>query len=239
MGIFAGIYYWFPKMTGRLLNEGLGKIHFWLFFTGMNMTFGPMHYLGLIGMPRRQYTYSGGMGWDFWNLVASVGVFVIIAGMLVFIANVVRSRKYGEVASDDPWDGRTLEWTIPSPPPHYNFGVIPTVRGRDPFWEQKYPGGGHVPHAVPSGASDHGSDRAGANYDGHHEPEPVGIHMPGPSYFPLVTALGLALLTASLVFHPFAWWIGTPLLGPVDPLTAGLGLILMLWGVFGWAFEPA
>ncbi|MBI4236589.1 MAG: cytochrome c oxidase subunit I [Chloroflexi bacterium] len=234
MGIFAGIYYWFPKMTGRLLHEGLGKLHFWLFFVGMNMTFGPMHYLGLVGMPRRNYTYPSGMGWDLWNLVASIGVFVIIAGALVFIYNVVRTTRRGEVASNDPWDGRTLEWSIASPPPHYNFAEIPTVHSRDAFWKEKYPGGGHVPHRVPAGAAGH------EGYGTRHENANAAhaIQMPGPSYYPIVTALGLALLMASLVFHPFSGLVG-PLFGSVDPFMAGLGLLLMVWGIFGWAFEPA
>jgi cytochrome c oxidase subunit 1 len=153
MGIFAGIYYWFPKVTGRMMNETLGKIHFWLFFMGMNLTFGPMHLVGILGMPRRIYTYPSGMGWDFLNQIETISVFIIIAGMLIFLQNAIKSARSGEVAGDDPWDGRTLEWTIPSPPPEYNFATIPVVHSREPLWDIKHPElGDHLPSVA--GASD-------------------------------------------------------------------------------------
>ncbi len=136
-GLFAGAFFWYPKITGRMLDERLGKIQFWLMLIGFNMTFGPFHILGLQGMPRRVYTYPEDHGWDFWNMVSTVGSFVIGVAVLVFIYNLWVSRKHPEVG-DDPWDARTLEWSIPSPPPEYNFAEIPVVTARDDFWHQKY-----------------------------------------------------------------------------------------------------
>ena len=153
--IFAGIYYWWPKMTGRMLGETLGKLHFWLMFIGMNVTFFPMHFLGLDGMPRRVYTYDSAMGWDFWNGVATVGAFLIAVSTLIFLHNALRSLRKGEQAENDPWDGRTLEWSISSPPPVYNFATIPTTHSRDAFWEEKYGNGGHdAPVPVAGGSRD-------------------------------------------------------------------------------------
>ncbi len=212
MGILGGIYFWFPKMTGRLLDERLGKLHFWLMFIGMNGVFGPMHYLGLIGMPRRIYTYQEGMGWEFWNMFASLSLVVLIVGFLVFLFNVRRSLRQGEVAGADPWDGRTLEWSIPSPPPHYNFRDIPEVYSREPFWDQKY-GGEHMPHPVPAGA---------ATDPGHDDGDDIA--MPNPSYYPFVLALGMGVLGLVLVTHML-------MLIPA--------VLLILWGAFGWMFEPA
>jgi cytochrome c oxidase subunit 1 len=138
-GLFAGIYYWFPKMTGRRFQEGLGKLHFWLFFIGMNLVFMPMHFLGLAGMPRRIYTYATGRGWDIWNLVETVGAFIIAAGVLVFITNFFVTVLKPATNEPDPWDGFTLEWTTSSPPPPYNFEEIPTVHGERPLWDSKHP----------------------------------------------------------------------------------------------------
>jgi cytochrome c oxidase subunit 1 len=133
-GLFSGAYYWWPKITGKLLDERLGKVHFWLMMLGFNVTFFPQHYLGLIGMPRRIYTYAGDLGWGFWNMVSTIGAFTIALSLLVFIANVIKTTRAGKVASADPWDGRTLEWSIPSPPPVYNFARVPQVHDRDELW---------------------------------------------------------------------------------------------------------
>src|SRR5262249_51246550 len=120
-GLFAGLYYWWPKMLGRRLDERLGQLHFWLMLVSFNLTFFPMHFLGLMGMPRRIYTYPAGLAWDFWNRVATVGAFGIGLATLVFAWNAARSLAgRGGRAGADPWDGRTLEWAIPSPPPAYN-----------------------------------------------------------------------------------------------------------------------
>ncbi len=216
-GLFAGIYYWFPKFTGRMMHEGWGKLHFWIMFIGFNLTFQPMMILGLMGMPRRIQTYPDGYGYGFWNMMATVGAFMIASSILVFMYNVVRSLKKGEIAGDDPWDGRTLEWTIPSPPPAYNFAQIPQVHALDDFWHRKYaedPKGRPIP--VPAGASDHASHDEHA--DGH------GIHMPSPSYFPLIAAAGLPLIATGLIY---------------DMAIVAAGALVLLVGLYGWILEPA
>jgi cytochrome c oxidase subunit I len=139
LAIFAGVFYWFPKLSGRMLNDTLGKIQFWLFFIGLNLTFFPMHILGLLGMPRRQYTYPPGLGWDGLNLTASIGVLFLIVGVLIFIANWFITIRKPATAPGDPWDGFTLEWATTSPPPTENFVTIPVVRSRRPYWDTKYP----------------------------------------------------------------------------------------------------
>jgi cytochrome c oxidase subunit 1 len=136
---FAGIYYWFPKATGRMLSETLGRWHFWLFVLGFQMTFLTMHVPGMLGMPRRIYTYEAGRGWDLWNLICTLGVIPQAVAILIFVWNVIRSLMKGERAGNDPWDAWTLEWTTTSPPPEYNFAQIPTVRSRRPLWDLKHP----------------------------------------------------------------------------------------------------
>jgi cytochrome c oxidase subunit 1 len=138
-GIFGGIYYWFPKMTGRFLGDRLGQVQFWLMMIGVNLTFFPMHLLGLLGMPRRIYTYPANLGWNLDNLLASIGAFIIAASVLVFLWNLFVSLGNGQKAGDDPWDAFTLEWDTSSPPAHYNFLTIPTVRSRRPFYDKKNP----------------------------------------------------------------------------------------------------
>ena len=137
--IFAAIYYWFPKATGKMLSEKIGRWHFWVFVLGFNMTFGTMHFQGLLGMPRRIYTYDSGRGWDDLNLITSIGVIFQALGVLFFLWNVLSSLRDGEDAGDDPWDAWTLEWSTTSPPPAYNFETIPTVRSRRPLWDRKHP----------------------------------------------------------------------------------------------------
>jgi cytochrome c oxidase subunit 1 len=132
--LFGGFYYWFPKMTGRLLDERLGAWHFGLFFVGFNLTFFPMHVLGLRGMPRRIYTYPPEVGWGGLNLLVSLGAVLMIAGVGVFLVNAWKSLRAGVLASDNPWNASTLEWATSSPPPHCNFFRPPTVTSRDPLW---------------------------------------------------------------------------------------------------------
>ncbi len=138
-GVFAGLYYWFPKMTGKLLNERLGQVHFWLMLIGVNLTFFPMHILGLLGMPRRIYTYPDNLGWNDLNLLATIGAFTIAAAVLVFLWNFVITLRSGQPAGTDPWDAFTLEWDTDSPPKPYNFPVLPIVRSRRPFYDKKNP----------------------------------------------------------------------------------------------------
>ncbi len=215
-GIFGGIYYWFPKFTGKLLSDHLGKWNFWLMLIGFNLTFQPMMVLGMLGMPRRIQTYPSGLGWDFWNMLATVGAFTIAVSVLVFMYNVFISLRRGEAAGDDPWDARTLEWSIPSPPPEHNFDVVPVVHSVDDWWHKKYvEGPDGVPVRVPAGAAVGTATHGDA---GH------AIHMPSPSYFPLLAACGLPVMAFGFIYS-FA-------LIPV-------GVIILAVGLFGWALEPA
>src|SRR6266542_3204223 len=193
-GLFSGIYYWWPKITGRLLDERLGKLHFWLMMIGFNMTFFPQHFLGIIGMPRRIYTYAPDLGWNFWNMVSTIGSFIIAVSLLFFIANVVKTMRAGKTAGNDPWDGRTLVWSIPSPPPVYNVARIPAVHDRDEFWLQKN-GDGHggKPASRPPAAT----------------PQDIAaIHMPAPSYWPLVLALALAVMVSGMLVSTYQIIVG-------------------------------
>ncbi len=137
--LFAAFYYWFPKITGRMMSEELGKWHFWLFVIGFHMTFDFMHIVGLLGMPREIYTYQPGHHWAVWNLIVTVGAFIQAIAVLIFVYNLVRSHFYGEMAGNDPWDAWTLEWATTSPPPSYNFAEDPMVRSRRPLWDLKHP----------------------------------------------------------------------------------------------------
>jgi cytochrome c oxidase subunit I len=137
--LFAAFYYWFPKMSGRMYVERLGKLHFWLFVIGFHLTFDFMHIPGLLGMPRRIYTYEPGRGWDIWNLIVTLGVLFQMAGILVFVGNLLWSLLRGERAGSDPWDAWTLEWSTPSPPPEYNYATVPVVKSRRPLWDLKHP----------------------------------------------------------------------------------------------------
>ena len=138
-GVFGAFYYWYPKVTGRLMSETLGKWHFWLFIIGFHLTFDVMHIPGMLGMPRRIYTYEATRGWEGLNLIIGIGALFQTVGTLIFVYNLVRSYKLGEVAGHDPWDAWTLEWATPSPPPVYNFAVDPTVHSRRPLWDLKHP----------------------------------------------------------------------------------------------------
>jgi cytochrome c oxidase subunit 1 len=139
MAVFAGSYYWYPKVLGKMMNETLGKWHFWLFVIGFHLTFDFMHVPGLLGMPRRVYTYEASRGWEIWNLIVSIGVIFQIIGILLWVADVIWSYYKGEIAGNDPWDAWTLEWHTTSPPPEYNYAEIPVIRSRRPLWDLKHP----------------------------------------------------------------------------------------------------
>ena len=223
-GLLAAAYYWFPKMTGRMMDERLGKINFWTTFIGFNATFFPMHFLGLAGMPRRYYTYGEGSGWSMWNGVVSLGAMLLAGSILLFVYNLGKSLKYGEIAGNNPWDASALEWAIPSPPPVYNFANQPLVGHRDPLWWDKYDQheGTHSHRGDPQ-------DLSMVNEVTGH------IHMPNPSIFPVVAALGLFLIALGMLFNGSSITIGLFHL----PVISGLGVIVILLGIFGWAFEPA
>ena len=218
LAIFSGFYFWFPKFFGRMLNERMGKINFWTMLIGFNLTFFPMHLLGLYGQPRRTYRYDTGMGWTGLNQIVSIGSFLVAFSVLIFLVNVIFSlvAKRGAVAGNDPWDARTLEWSISSPPPAYNFAEIPQVSGPDGFWDQKYTEDdqGRL-LAIPSG----GSASAKPESDGS------GIHLPSPSIYPLVVAIGILPIAYGAVFE--------------NLIMVGAGVLVMLFGMYAWAIEPS
>jgi len=220
-GYVAGVYYWFPKWTGKMLSEGIGKLQFWLMLVGFNLTFGPMHILGLNGMPRRTYRYGEGLGWDFWNLMATTGAFLIAFSVLIFIYNIVKSRRSGIPAGDDPWDGRTLEWTISSPPPVHNFDEVPVVRSLDDFWHRKYSEDEDGRPVVIAEIEE------GMGADGGEEVQIENIHMPSPSYYPVLTSAGLVCAGFGFAYLGLGGWI-----------VVGTGILIAMWGFFGWSLEP-
>jgi cytochrome c oxidase subunit I+III len=194
--LFGAIYFWFPKVTGRMLDERAGAWNFWTFFVGFNVTFFPMHLLGMIGMPRRIYTYKSGLGWDLWNLIASLGSVLIAVSMIIFLVNVVVSLRRGRIAGDNPWDASGLEWATSSPPPVYNFLHTPVVTGREPLWEVE----GVLP--VMTGV---GVDAREALCTTIVEAEPD-IRQPsaGPTVWPLIAAIATTALFIGSIFHEWA-----------------------------------
>ena len=191
-GLFAGLYFWFPKLTGKMYDETWGKISFWGLFIGMNLTFFPMHFLGMNGMPRRIYTYAEEFGWGDLNMLASLGYIVIFLGMIAFVIAMVRGLRNGQRAGHDPWDAPGLEWSISSPPPDYNFAEIPQVEGLDQYW------------IVKARAKANGQDQVPA------EPhvDPSTIHMPSPSYWPIFIAAGVGLMAGGIVSHYALSFVG-------------------------------
>jgi cytochrome c oxidase subunit I len=213
-------YFWFPKMSGRMLDERLGRWNFWTMFLGFNLAFLPMHLTGLFGMPRRVYTYAEGMGWDTLNLITSIGSFVFAIGVLLFFINVAKSWKGGAIAGANPWDAPTLEWSVSSPPPPYNFAIIPTVASRHPLWEQRLDEGGAVSSLDRGMLLDSGKETIGTSaLDA--EPDMV-LEMPGDSLAPLLLALGISILFVGLLLKI---WPVTVLGGAV----AALALLTWLW----------
>ncbi|MCB1949344.1 MAG: cytochrome c oxidase subunit I [Burkholderiales bacterium] len=216
--VIGGIYYWFPKFTGRMMNEKLGKWSFWVMFIGFNAAFFPMHIAGLLGMPRRIYTYSSHMGWDTVNMITSIGSFIFAIGILIFLVNVMISLKRGVLAGSNPWDAATLEWSISSPPPAYNFAVIPIIASRHPLWENRL-----------NESSERSSLSEGYLLTAGHEtigtspidakPQVI-LKMPGDSYIPFFVGLFVSLLFVGLLFH---WW------SFIGVMTAACCITLILW----------
>ncbi|OIQ69299.1 cytochrome c oxidase subunit 1 [mine drainage metagenome] len=219
--VIGGIYYWFPKMTGRLMDERLGRWNFWVMFIGFNLAFFPMHVIGLLGMPRRVYTYPSGYGWDTLNLASSIGAFLFAIGVLLFLINVLRSLRQGEKAGPNPWDASTLEWSTPSPPQPYNFAVIPTLASRHPLWEDRLgeeDAGRSILDRGP--LLDHGRETLGTTaLDG--EPDVI-LKMPEDSCAPIVMALLLTALCYCALIH--SWWLCV-----VSVLGIFVCLVIWLW----------
>ncbi len=223
LGLFAGLYFWWPKIFGRMLNERLGRWNFWLTVIGMNLTFGPMHILGLQGQPRRMYVWTearageGFFNLGFWNQVSSVGSFILALGVLLFFINAFRSRK-SPPAPADPWNARSLEWITTSPPKAHNFDRTPTVHALDEFFHRKYEDvgtdGHHDVKLVATGEEIIAIEEA--NADAH-------IHMPSPSYWPFVLTVGMMMICYGVIY--------TSLL-----IAAGVGVCIL--ALFGWALEP-
>ncbi len=214
--LLCGLQYWFPKATGRVMNETWGKINFYAVFVGFNLAFFPMHILGMTGMPRRTHTYKAEMGWADANFWSTIGALLLGLGIAAFVVQMIYSGFKGKKASDDPWNARTLEWLTANPPKEYNFAYTPVIRSRDQFWEDKH------------GAPENRMKRIA--------PDAHGIHMPDQSWWPLVTSLGLFVACLGMVFHRYelnffglSWENSFQILIP--------GLLLTLFGIFMWALE--
>ncbi|MDH3755180.1 MAG: cytochrome c oxidase subunit I [Acidimicrobiia bacterium] len=216
LGLFGGMYFWWPKVFGHMLNEKWGKLNFWTMLIGFNLTFGPMHLLGLQGMSRRIQTYSSGQGFDFWNLVSTIGSFVIALSVLIFVMNIWLSKRNAPnlpPPGPDPWDGRSLEWSTASPTPEHNFDYVPDIESLDDFWHRKW------------GEDENGrivrlASAAEIAQDGSR----TGVHLPSPSYWPIVAATGLPLIGYGLIFN---LWL------------SALGGAVLLGAIYGWIMEPA
>jgi cytochrome c oxidase subunit 1 len=223
LGIFAGFYYWWPKVFGKCLDEKLGKWNFWLMIFGLNLTFGPMHIIGLQGQPRRMYIWTddrageGFFNLAFWNFWMTIGSYILAIGVLLFIINVWVTSRRGAKSPLDPWDARTLEWMTSNPPKEHNFDVIPTVHAVDEFFHRKYEEDPEteVVHKVTSAEEILAEQEA--NADAH-------IHMPSPSYWPIVLAFGLPIIAYGVIY---------------SLLMAVVGVVILLLGMFGWALEPS
>ena len=207
--LFAGIYYWFPKISGKMMSESLGRVVFYTMFIGFNLAFFPMHLLGMTGMPRRTHTYKSEMGWDGSNYWSTIGALILGVGVGIFICNLIYTLIKGEKVGQDPWDARTLEWETANPPKEYNFAYTPVVHARDQAWENKH------------GAPEKRMEKIAPD---HH-----GIHMPDQSWWPMVVSIGLFMLGIGMVFHEYYW----------DHWAVGAlpGIFVTLGGIIGWALE--
>ncbi|CAN5805772.1 cytochrome c oxidase subunit I [soil metagenome] len=222
-GFIAGWYFWWPKVFGYKLSDLHGKINFWILLAGFNLTFGPMHILGLQGMPRRTYTYRDGYGFNFWNLVSTLGAFLIAVSFLYFFWNIWSSYRKAKVKGGvrvnrliddgDPWDARSLEWMVPSPTPVHNFDVAPTVTALDDFWHRKY------------GQDEYGRlVRIAATADVVQKGDATDVHLPSPSYWPIVLSFGFPWIGYGLIYN--LWF-------------CVFGGLLVVAGIYGWIMEPA
>jgi cytochrome c oxidase subunit 1 len=202
--LLGAIYYWFPKMSGRMLDERMGKISFWLLLVGFNLTFFPMHQLGLNGMPRRVYTYLADSGWGNINMLATIGAGIIALSILTSVINVLKSLRNGRIAGDNPWNAPTLEWSVSSPPPPYNFLYIPVIEGRYPLWNRRE----NAP--VVSGLSTEHREllvvRALDAVPDHRH------YSVGHSKWPLLTALVIAITFIGVIFTSWAIIVGSVLI---------------------------
>jgi len=190
--IFAALHYWWPKMFGKILDERLGKISFWLFFIGFHLTFFIQHFLGLWGMPRRIFTYLAGQGLEWGNFISTIGAILMALGTAVFLYNIIVTFMQKDKAVNDPWDARTLEWALPSPPPEYNFKQTPLVKGMDPWWIEKQQGNKELTPAEPL----------------------QDIHMPNPSILPFIMSFGLFIAGLSIIYkNDFAFGIPGTIIG--------------------------
>jgi cytochrome c oxidase subunit 1/cytochrome c oxidase subunit I+III len=217
--VIGGIYYWFPKMTGRMMSERLGRWNFWTMFLGFNIGFFPMHIVGLMGMPRRIYTYAPGLGWDTINLITTLGSFAFAIGILLFLINLSVSLRRGTPAGANPWDGPTLEWSVPSPVPAYNFAVIPAVASRHPLWEDRLQSPERS--SLSRGYLLNQGRETLATTVLDAEPDLI-LKMPGDSYAPLALALGLGVLFVGLILHSERSAV-------VGVLATALAMLVWLW----------
>jgi len=208
LGLMGGLYFWFPKIFGRMPNAGIAYLATGMVILGFNLAFGPMHYLGLAGQPRRTHTYHAGNGWETWNYVATIGAFILGIGVFLAFVNLVYTAFKGVKCASDPWNGRTLEWSLPSPVPEYNFARSPIVASRDVFFEHK-----------------HGVHKLTYENDGGE----AGVHMPSQSWFPLLAGFGFLIIGFGMPMMamgmPHAGWM----------VIAGLGVMFM--GIWLWALE--
>jgi cytochrome c oxidase subunit 1 len=202
LSIFSAIYYWFPLLTGRVMSERIGKVNFWLTMIGFNLTFMPQHWIGLLGMPRRTFTYYEELNLAGLNQLSTVGAYLTFIGALTLAYNIIRSLKHGEIVPENPWGAPSLEWATTAPPPAHNFGRIPAVHSREPLWHRD----------------------AQRIIDAAHAPPEPNMHMPPPSFWPLVVGFGITL--TFVLFMTQLWW---------PPL---IGVAVTAIGVANWAYEP-
>jgi heme/copper-type cytochrome/quinol oxidase subunit 1 len=205
--------YWYPKITGRMMSETLGKIGFWMIFLGFQLTFFPMHFSGLLGMPRRVYTYPAGLGLELPNLLSSIGAFIVAAAVLLFVINGVVSLYRGAIAPPNPWDAASLEWATSSPPPVYNFEHIPVVESRTPLWDQQ----GEFPVVTGLRVDDKETLLTTVVAAVPDLREPV----PEASLWPLIAAIATAVLFIASIFSPWAI--------PFGAVPGAIALIAWFW----------